>query len=78
MSRAYFEPPGPLVPHAKPARGTVELNPHSLHLLGAPGSPLYDLVIDCGTDAPAYILRLPADLCAVLRHKLNDKHIGER
>jgi hypothetical protein len=65
------------VPRAKPGRGTVELNPHSLHLLGEPGSPLYDLVIDCGTAAPAYIIRLPVDLAALLRTKLNSKHIGE-
>jgi hypothetical protein len=65
----------------RPERGTVDLNPHSLHLLGASGSPIYDLVIDCGTEEPAYVVKITADLAYILADRLNaklHKVIGEQ
>ena len=76
MSRTYYEPPAPFRSRQKPARPTVELNPHTVHLIG--NGPLYELVIDCGSEQPAYIVKMPTDLAAILRNKLNTKHIGER
>ncbi len=67
-----------LVRRQRAPKPTVNINPHSLHLLGAPGSPIHDLVLDCGPAESVVIVHLPADMCAQLRHTLNTKRIGER
>lgn len=48
-----------------------ELNPHTLHVFGVPGAPIYDLVLDCGPDI--YDIRLTADLVRILSKQLRDK-----
>lgn len=55
---------------------TVEVNPHSLHVLGAEGSAIYDLVLDCGSAEPVTIIKLPTDLAHILRNRLDTKLTG--
>lgn len=61
---------------ARPAPPTVEVNPHSVHVLGPQGSPLFDLVLDCGSAEPVTIIKLPTDLALILRSRLNAKLPG--
>lgn len=76
MSRTPFEPPAPVRSRPKPARPTVTLAPHTVSVIGR--SPIYTLVLDCGSERPAYMIEMDTTLAAILRKKLNDKHIGER
>jgi hypothetical protein len=64
----------PLVCRERPQRGTVELNPHSVTVIG--NSPLLDVVIDCGAGEPVTVLRLPTDLACILRNRLDSKLKG--
>lgn len=57
----------------KSAPSTVTVNPHSLHVLGAAGSPIYDVVLDCGKQNPVIVARLTADLAHILRKRLDQK-----
>ncbi|ULN33622.1 hypothetical protein [Mycolicibacterium smegmatis] len=76
MSRTPFEPPAPARHRPKPSRPTVTLAPHTVSVIGQ--SPICTLVLDCGSERPAYMIELTTDLAAILRKKLNDKRIGER
>lgn len=66
-----------VVRRQRPPKPTIEINPYSVHLLGAPGSPIFDLIIDRGESESVVVVHLPVDLCAQLRHTLNTKRIGE-
>ncbi|WP_155770793.1 hypothetical protein [Mycobacterium colombiense] len=72
MTARMAHEPNP-VRRLKPARGTVNILPTDVHVIGNPACGPVDVLLDTGGNDPIQTVRLTVDLVVILHAKLGNK-----